>query len=256
MRSERMTRGRVASEQRRKRDAPECGLLVSFRATASTARYAADAATEAVRREAAARRGMPLRDPGGPGDFLSSGVVTHLAVATFRRIRRRIRRRSGRRFRLQAGVSFDHRFDHAPGAGYRHANARGCPAARGGRLNAPAERREVDVGRRAVAPLQGIALLQGHDWTNGRVRFLRPDAVVDPSHRASPPEGSRALTIGAVAERSPQSHESWRLHSAHCDHAGGRAWMIAPGAEGRAMPMSNSAALPTAASGPAGASPG
>ena len=70
MRAARMTRGRVASEQRRKRQTLEYELLVSSRATASTARYTADAATEAVRREAAARRGMPLRDPGGPGDSL------------------------------------------------------------------------------------------------------------------------------------------------------------------------------------------
>ena len=76
MRVARMTLGRVASEQRRKRHAVEYWLSVSVRVTASTARYAAGAATEAVRREATARRGMPLRAPGGPGDSLLSGAVT------------------------------------------------------------------------------------------------------------------------------------------------------------------------------------
>jgi hypothetical protein len=76
MRAARMTRGRVASEQRRNHHEVEYWLSVSVRVTASTACYAAGAATEAVRRKATARRGMPLRDPGGPRDSLSSGAVT------------------------------------------------------------------------------------------------------------------------------------------------------------------------------------
>ena len=50
--------------------------------------------------------------------------------------------------------------------------------------------------------------------------------------RQSDRHGGWGRTIPFVAERSPQSRESWRLPFAHCDHADGRARTIAPGAEG------------------------
>ena len=44
-----------------------------------------------------------------------------------------------------------------------------------------------------------LRLLVRHGHSNGGGRFLRPDAVVDPSRRCSPLKGVGALTMGAVA---------------------------------------------------------
>jgi hypothetical protein len=68
-------------------------------------------------------------------------------------------------------------------------------------------------------------------------RALAPDrhcdlAAVTPRHPNAIVAPAPVGVIAFVAEQSPQSRESWRLHSAHYDHAGGGARTIAPGTEG------------------------
>jgi hypothetical protein len=94
-----------------------------------------------------------------------------------------------------------------------------------------ASRHSFATGRGVAA---GCCLLRDAVVVIGSVVLVPPPNARAGADDRSACKQQPAATLRAVAKRSPQSRECWRLHSAHCDHADGRARTIAPGAEGPA----------------------